>query len=296
MQINHSEGEEARPTPPFPARKIPKPGLEKDLEPRPQYEGVEYRGSGKLEGKVALITGGDSGIGRAVAVFYAKEGADVAIVHLPEEQDDAEETLSVIRDLGRGAISIPGDVSDPEFCRQAVRTAVDTWGHLDILVNNAARQKHIKDIEDLDEKEFEQTFRTNIFGYFYMAKAAIPELPEGGAIINTGSITGLEGSPELLDYSATKGAIHAFTKSLAKNLVKRKIRVNCVAPGPVWTPLNPAENKPEAIKHFGESTPFGRPAQPEEVAPAFVFFASSLDSSYITGEVLTLLGGDTTAG
>jgi NAD(P)-dependent dehydrogenase (short-subunit alcohol dehydrogenase family) len=270
--------------------------LEKDLDPRPQYEGVDYRGSGKLEGKVALITGGDSGIGRAVAVFYAKEGADVAIVHLPEEQDDAEETLSVIRDLGRGAISIPGDVCDPEFCRKAVRTAVDTWGHLDILVNNAARQKHIKNIEDLDEKEFEQTFRTNIFGYFYMAKAAIPELPEGGAIINTGSITGLEGSPELLDYSATKGAIHAFTKSLAKNLVKRKIRVNCVAPGPVWTPLNPAENQAEAIKHFGESTPFGRPAQPEEVAPAFVFFASSLDSSYITGEVLTLLGGDTTAG
>jgi NAD(P)-dependent dehydrogenase (short-subunit alcohol dehydrogenase family) len=296
MQINKTEMEQERPTPPFPARKIPKPGLEKDLDPRPQYEGVDYRGSGKLEGKVALITGGDSGIGRAVAVFYAKEGADVAIVHLPEEQDDAEETLSVIRDLGRGAISIPGDVCDPEFCRKAVRTAVDTWGHLDILVNNAARQKHIKNIEDLDEKEFEQTFRTNIFGYFYMAKAAIPELPEGGAIINTGSITGLEGSPELLDYSATKGAIHAFTKSLAKNLVKRKIRVNCVAPGPVWTPLNPAENQAEAIKHFGESTPFGRPAQPEEVAPAFVFFASSLDSSYITGEVLTLLGGDTTAG
>lgn len=296
MQINKTEMEQERPTPPFPARKIPKPGLEKDLDPRPQYEGVDYRGSGKLEGKVALITGGDSGIGRAVAVFYAKEGADVAIVHLPEEQDDAEETLSVIRDLGRGAISIPGDVCDPEFCRKAVRTTVATWGHLDILVNNAARQKHIKDIEDLDEKEFEQTFRTNIFGYFYMAKAAIPELPEGGAIINTGSITGLEGSPELLDYSATKGAIHAFTKSLAKNLVKRKIRVNCVAPGPVWTPLNPAENQAEAIKHFGESTPFGRPAQPEEVAPAFVFFASSLDSSYITGEVLTLLGGDTTAG
>lgn len=296
MQINNSEMEQERLSPPFPARKIPKPGLEKDLDPRPQYKGAEYRGSGKLEGKVALITGGDSGIGRAVAVFYAKEGADVAIVHLPEEQDDAEETLSVIRDLGRGAISIPGDVSDPEFCRKAVRSAVDTWGHLDILVNNAARQKHIKNIEDLDEKEFEQTFRTNIFGYFYMAKAAIPELPEGGAIINTGSITGLEGSPELLDYSATKGAIHAFTKSLAKNLVKRKIRVNCVAPGPVWTPLNPAENKPEAIKHFGESTPYGRPAQPEEVAPAFVFFASSLDSSYITGEVLTLLGGDTTAG
>jgi NAD(P)-dependent dehydrogenase (short-subunit alcohol dehydrogenase family) len=296
MQINKTEMEQERPTPPFPARKIPKPGLEKDLDPRPQYEGVDYRGSGKLEGKVALITGGDSGIGRAVAVFYAKEGADVAIVHLPEEQDDAEETLSVIRDLGRGAISIPGDVCDPEFCRKAVRTAVATWGHLDILVNNAARQKHIKNIEDLDEKEFEQTFRTNIFGYFYMAKAAIPELPEGGAIINTGSITGLEGSPELLDYSATKGAIHAFTKSLAKNLVKRKIRVNCVAPGPVWTPLNPAENQAEAIKHFGESTPFGRPAQPEEVAPAFVFFASSLDSSYITGEVLTLLGGDTTAG
>jgi NAD(P)-dependent dehydrogenase (short-subunit alcohol dehydrogenase family) len=296
MPIQIPEAERERPTPPFPPKKIPKPGLEKDLEPRPQYDGAEYRGSGKLEGKVALITGGDSGIGRAVAVFYAKEGADVAIVHLPEEQDDAEETLEAVRAVGRGAISIPGDVSDPEFCRQAVRTAVDTWGHLDILVNNAARQKHIKNIEELDEKEFERTFRTNIFGYFYMAKAAIPELPEGGSIINTGSITGLEGSPELLDYSATKGAIHAFTKSLAKNLVKRKIRVNCVAPGPVWTPLNPAENKPEAIQHFGESTPYGRPAQPEEVAPAFVFFASAVDSSYITGEVLTLLGGDTTAG
>ncbi|WP_218110109.1 SDR family oxidoreductase [Oligoflexus tunisiensis] len=296
MQFNNSEMENERPTPPFPARKIPKPGLEKDLEPRPQYEGLEYRGSGKLEGKVALITGGDSGIGRAVAVHYAKEGADVAIVHLPEEQDDAEETLQAVRALGRGAISIPGDVGDPEFCRQAVKSTVKTWGHLDILVNNAARQKHIENIEDLDEKEFEHTFRTNIFGYFYMAKAAIPELPEGGCIINCGSITGLEGSAALLDYSATKGAIHAFTKSLAKNLVKRKIRVNCVAPGPVWTPLNPAELKPEATAHFGESTPYGRPAQPEEIAPAFVFFASSIDSSYITGEVLSLLGGDTTAG
>ena len=296
MQYDHSQSEVNRPSPPFPAKKIPKPGLEKDLEPRPQYQGMEYRGSGKLEGKVAIITGGDSGIGRAVAVFFAKEGADVAIVHLPEEADDAEETMQAVRALGRGAISIPGDVCDPEFCREAVKTAVKTWGHLDILVNNAARQKHIKNIEDLDEKEFEHTFRTNIFGYFYMAKAAIAELPEGGSIINTGSITGLEGSAELLDYSATKGAIHAFTKSLAKNLVKRKIRVNCVAPGPVWTPLNPAENNPEAIAHFGESTPYGRPAQPEEIAPAFVFFASSLDSSYITGEVLCLLGGDTTAG
>ncbi|MDQ3233442.1 MAG: SDR family oxidoreductase [Pseudobdellovibrionaceae bacterium] len=296
MQYNNNETEMERPTPPFPARKIPKPGLEKDLDPRPQYQGLEYRGSGKLEGKVALITGGDSGIGRAVAVFYAKEGADVAIVHLPEEQEDAEETMEAIRALGRGAISLPGDVGDPEFCRNAVKTTVKTWGHLDILVNNAARQKHIKDIQDLEEKEFEHTFRTNIFGYFYMAKAAIPELPEGGAIINTGSITGLEGSPELLDYSATKGAIHAFTKSLAKNLVSKRIRVNCVAPGPVWTPLNPAENKPEEIARFGEKTPYGRPAQPEEIAPAFVFFASNLDSSYITGEVLSLLGGDTTAG
>jgi NAD(P)-dependent dehydrogenase (short-subunit alcohol dehydrogenase family) len=229
-----------------------------------------------------------------VAVFFAKEGADVAIVHLPEEAVDAEETMQAVRALGRGAISIPGDVGDPEFCREAVKTAVKTWGHLDILVNNAARQKHIRNIEDLDEKEFEHTFRTNIFGYFYMAKAAIAELPAGGSIINTGSITGLEGSAELLDYAATKGAIHAFTKSLAKNLVKRKIRVNCVAPGPVWTPLNAAENKPEAIAHFGESTLYGRPAQPEEIAPAFVFFASPLDSGYITGEVLSLLGGDAT--
>jgi len=285
------------PKPPFPKQHLEKPGLESDLDPKPRYQARAYKPAGKLEDKRALITGGDSGIGRAVAVMFAREGADVAIVYLPVEQSDAEETRRAVEKAGRRAVLIPGDVSDPAFCREAVAQTVRELGGLDILVNNAAYQNRQKTIEDVTDEQWDLTFRTNIYGYFYMAKAAIPHMQRGAAIVNCGSITGLEGSRELLDYSATKGAIHAFTKSLAQNLVEKGIRVNCVAPGPVWTPLNPSDNKtPAEVAKFGEKQPMKRPAQPEEIAPAFVFFASEADSSYITGEVLTLLGGETTAG
>jgi NAD(P)-dependent dehydrogenase (short-subunit alcohol dehydrogenase family) len=284
------------PKPPFPKQHQEKPGIEAELDPRPRYKAPLYKGSGKLEGKTALITGGDSGIGRAVAVLFAREGADVAILYL-EERRDAEETKGAVEAEGQRALLIMGDVSDPQFCRDAVERTVKEFGRLDVLVNNAAFQNQQEGLDAITDEQWERTFRTNIFGYFYMARAALKHLHEGGVIINTGSITGLEGSPKLLDYSATKGAIHAFTKSLAQNLVDRKIRVNCVAPGPVWTPLNPSDNKtPEQISKFGADTPMGRPAQPEEIAPAYVFFASQADSSYITGEVLTLLGGESTAG
>jgi NAD(P)-dependent dehydrogenase (short-subunit alcohol dehydrogenase family) len=284
------------PKPPFPAQHLERPGLESKLRPAPEYRAPTYRGSGKLAGKIALITGGDSGIGRAVAVLFAREGADVAIVYLPVEQSDAETTREAIEGEGRRALLIPGDVTSADFCRQAVKKTVDELGRLDVLVNNAAFQNHVGDIDDLSEEQWELTFRTNIHAYFFMAKAALPHLAPGSAIIQCGSVTGLEGSGGLLDYSATKGAIHAFTKALAQQLVKRGVRVNCVAPGPVWTPLNPADKKAEDVAHFGESTPMGRPAQPEEIAPAFVYFASETDSSYVTGEVLGLLGGATTAG
>jgi NAD(P)-dependent dehydrogenase (short-subunit alcohol dehydrogenase family) len=283
-------GERRYPEPPLPKQHQGKPGSEAELEPRPAYEAPEYRGSGKLEGKVALITGGDSGIGRAVAVLFAREGADVAIVYLSEDKD-AEETWRAVEDEGRRALLIPGDVTDSAFCQDAVETTVQELGGLDILVNNAAFQEHIPNIEDITDEQFERTFRTNIFGYFYMARAAAPHLGEGDSIINTGSVTGLQGSKEALDYASTKGAIHAFTKSLAQNLLHRGIRVNCVAPGPVWTPLNPADQGAEKVSKFGASVPMKRPAQPEEVAPAFVFLAAPVCSSYITGEILPVVGG-----
>jgi NAD(P)-dependent dehydrogenase (short-subunit alcohol dehydrogenase family) len=287
--------EARKPTPPFPPQHQAKPGLESKLEPRPRYEAPEYRAAGKLTGRVALITGGDSGIGRAVAVLYAREGADVAIVYLKEEQSDAEETRDAVEAEGRRCELIPGDVRDAKFCERAVRHVVDALGRVDILVNNAAFQQHQPSIEAITDEQFERTFRTNIFGYFYMARAAVPRMKAGSAIINTGSITGMQGSKELLDYSATKGAIHAFTKSLAQSLVDKEIRVNCIAPGPIWTPLNVADKEPKKAGEHGKHTPMQRPGQPEEVAPAYVFFASNADSSYITGEVLTLLGGETTA-
>jgi NAD(P)-dependent dehydrogenase (short-subunit alcohol dehydrogenase family) len=256
----------------------------------------EYRAAGKLIGKVALITGGDSGIGRAVAVLYAREGANVAIIHLPEELSDAQETREIVEGIGRRCHLIAGDVSDSEFCKNAVESTVDEFGKLDILVNNAAFQHSQESILDISEAQLDHTFRTNIYGYFFMAKAALPHLKPGSAIINTGSITGLNGSKELLDYSATKGAIHAFTKSLAQNLVEKKIRVNCVAPGPIWTPLVASDFEPDEVAEHGKNVPMERAGQPEEVAPAYVFFASEPDSSFVTGEVLTLLGGKTTAG
>ncbi|HEX8890577.1 MAG TPA: SDR family oxidoreductase [Pyrinomonadaceae bacterium] len=285
-----------QPKSPMPAQHQEKPGIESKITPKPQYEAPLYKGSGKLQDKIALITGGDSGIGRGVAVLFAREGADVAIVYLPEEQSDAEETQRAVEGEGRRALLIPGDVRDAGFCGAAVERTVNEFGQLDILVNNAAFQQHQETLEDISDEQFERTFKTNIYGYFYMAKAALRHLGRGGCIINTGSITGLEGSKELLDYSATKGAIHAFTKSLAQNLVEKGIRVNCVAPGPVWTPLNPSDKDAKDVAQFGADTPMKRPAQPEEIAPAYVYFASEADSSYITGEVLTLLGGDTTAG
>jgi NAD(P)-dependent dehydrogenase (short-subunit alcohol dehydrogenase family) len=287
-------GQRRYPEPPLPEQHLRKPGLESQLEPRPQYQAPEYRGSGKLEDKVALVTGGDSGIGRAVAVLFAREGADVAIVYL-DEDTDAEETRRAVEAEGRRALLIPGDVTDPEFCREAVESTVSELDQLDVLVNNAAFQEHVPSLEDLSDEQLERTFRTNIFGYFYMARAALPYLREGSAIINTGSVTGIEGSKELLDYSSTKGAIHAFTKSLAQNLIERGIRVNCVAPGPVWTPLNPADQDGEKVAEFGSDVPMKRPAQPEEIAPAYVFLAAPVCSSYITGEVLPILGGETVA-
>jgi len=227
---------------------------------------------------------------------YAREGADVAIVYLPQEQSDAEVTEAAVVGEGRRCSLIPGDVRDSAFCESAVDATVEMFGYIDILVNNAAHQHHQDSIEDISDEQFARTFETNIFGYFYMARAAVKRMQPGSAIVNTGSITGLEGSARLLDSSATKGAIHAFTKSLAQNLVEKKIRVNCVAPGPIWTPLNVADKPATKAGKHGHDTPMKRPGQPEEVAPAFVFFASNMDSSYITGEVLTLLGGETTAG
>ncbi len=285
-----------QPKPPFPEQHQEKPGLESKVEPSPRYHAPLYRGSGKLENKVALITGGDSGIGRAVAILYAREGANVGIIYLPSEQSDAEITKKAVEDEGGKALLLTCDVRDIKNCQKAVSAMVDKFGKLDILVNNAAYQNTIKDVEDLSLEQWDTTFKTNIYGYFHMVKVALPYLKEGSVIINTGSITGLEGSEGLLDYSSTKGAIHAFTKTLARQLVDKGIRVNCVAPGPVWTPLNPSDKSPEAVSEFGMKQPMKRPAQPEEIAPTYVFFASNADSSYITGEVLTLLGGETRAG
>jgi NAD(P)-dependent dehydrogenase (short-subunit alcohol dehydrogenase family) len=285
------------PKPPFTPQATGKPpGLEQKMSPRPQYEAPCYRAAGKLKGLVALVTGGDSGIGRGVATLFGREGADVAFTYLPEEVADAEETAYAIEEPGKTPLALAGDVRQSENCRMFVEETVKRFGKLDILVNNAAFQKHQQRLEDVSEEQWDRTFRTNIYGYFFMVKAALPYLRRGGVIINTGSITGLEGSSALVDYASTKGAIHAFTKSLAQNLLKQGVRVNCVAPGPVWTPLNPAERDPDDVRDFGGDTAMGRPAQPEEIAPSYVFLASNADSGYITGEVLTLLGGNTTAG
>lgn len=287
--------QDEQPKSPMPEQHQPKPGIEAKMQPRPEFLAPLYKGAEKLKDKVAIITGGDSGIGRSVAVLYAREGANVAIVYLPEEGVDAKETAEYVVKEGGKCLLIPGDVKDSEFCRKAIEKTVKEFGKLDILVNNAAFQQHQKSPEDISDEQFEKTFRTNIFGYFYMVKAALKHLKEGGAIVNCGSITGLEGNKELLDYSATKGAIHAFTKSLAQQLVERNIRVNCVSPGPIWTPLNVSDKEAKEVAKHGADTPMKRPGQPEEVAPAFVFFASDADSSYITGEIMTLLGGETRA-
>lgn len=281
---------------PMPPQTQEHPGLESEMTPRPNYLAPRYRGAAKLQDRVALITGGDSGIGRAVAVLYAREGADVALVFLPAEHSDAVETQKAVENEGRKALLIQGDVTDPVFCRKAVERTVRDLGKLDILVNNAAYQQACERLEDISHEQWDFTFRTNIYGYYYMAQAALPYIKAGGSIINCGSITGLEGNKTLIDYAATKGAIHAFTKSLALNLAERKIRVNCVSPGPIWTVLQPVSKPAKAVGEHGQKTPMQRPGQPEEVAPAFVFFASEADSSYISGEILTLLGGETIAG
>jgi NAD(P)-dependent dehydrogenase (short-subunit alcohol dehydrogenase family) len=273
----------------LPAQHLEKPGREADLALAPRFLAPDYKGSGKLQDQVALITGADSGIGRSVAVLYAREGADVAIVYLSEDED-ARETQRHIEAEGRQCLLIRGDVQERKFCEDAVRQTVERFGQLDILVNNAAFQEHADSLEDLTEERLELTFRTNIFGYFHMAQAALPHLKEGSAIVNTGSVVGLQGSGTLLDYASTKGAIHAFTKSLAQNLLPKGIRVNAVAPGPVWTPLNPADAPAEKVAQFGSSADVKRAAQPEELSPAYVFLASKVCAGYITGIVLPVTG------
>jgi NAD(P)-dependent dehydrogenase (short-subunit alcohol dehydrogenase family) len=265
------------------------PGEERKLDPRPEWQ-PRYPGSGRLDGKVALITGADSGIGRAVAALFAREGADIAILYLLED-GDAEDTKRIVEAEGRRAILIKADVGSKKMCDRTVAQVIEAFGRLDILINNAGEQHPDEDIRDITEEQLTRTFQTNIFGMFYLVQAALPHLKKGAAIVNCTSVTMYQGSAELLDYSSTKGAITAFTRSLSENLIEQGIRVNAVAPGPIWTPLNPCGGaSPEKLEHFGESTPMGRPGQPNEVAPAFLFLACE-DASYMSGQVLHPNGG-----
>jgi NAD(P)-dependent dehydrogenase (short-subunit alcohol dehydrogenase family) len=273
-----------------PQHQYVQPGLEADMEPQPRYIEAEYSGSDKLKGKVAIITGGDSGIGRAVAVHFAAEGADVAIVYL-DEHEDAEKTKQLVESYGSHCLLIPGDVAEEHFCEQAVHETLQAFGKLDIVINNAAQQFPQTSIVEITQRQLEHTFRTNIFSMFYLVKAALPHLPNKSHIINTASVTAYRGSPELLDYSATKGAVVSFTRSLSKQLVHKDIYVNAVAPGPVWTPLIPASFDAEKVSEFGNQVPLKRPAQPSEIAPAYVFLASQA-SSYMTGQVIHPNGGE----
>ncbi|MBA1238657.1 SDR family oxidoreductase [Pseudomonas kunmingensis] len=273
----------------LPPQEQPEPGKEGLMNPRPEFRGEDYKAAGKLEGKTAIITGGDSGIGRSVAVLYAREGADVAILYLDQHQD-AEETRTVVEQYGRRCLTFAGDVADRGVCRKVIDETLAAFGKLDILVNNAAEQHPQEKLEDISEEQWEKTFRTNIFGMFQMTKAALPHLGKGASIINTTSVTAYKGSPQLLDYSATKGAITAFTRSLSMNLAERGIRVNGVAPGPIWTPLIPSTFDANEVAEFGSNTPMKRPGQPDEVAPAYVYLASS-DAAYVSGQVIHVNGG-----
>lgn len=285
-------GLHTQPVLPMPAQHLDKPGIESQLDLQPRFLAPDYKGSAKLEGMAALITGADSGIGRAVAILFAREGANVAIVYLCEH-DDAHTTKEHVEAEGRRCLLIPGDVKNSKFCAAAVKKTVKEFGRLDILVNNAAFQDHTNSLEALSEEHFDETIKTNLYGYYNMVKCALPHLRAGSSIICTGSEAGIYGHPTLLDYSATKGAIHAFSKALATNVVDRGIRVNVVAPGPVWTPLNPADQAPEKVREFGHGTDMKRPAQPEEISPAYVFLAAPACSAYITGVVLPVMGGVT---
>lgn len=267
-----------------------RPGLETDMKPQPEATRPKPDGAGKLDGQVAIITGGDSGIGRAVAIAFAQQGAHIAIVYL-DEQEDAQETERLIREQGRDCLLLAGDIGRERFCEQIVAKVIKKFGRLDVLVNNAAEQHPQKSVVDISAEQLERTFRTNIFAMFYLAKAALPHLKEGARIINTTSVTAYRGSPELLDYSATKGAIVTFTRSLAMQLVDKKIRVNGVAPGPIWTPLIPSTFDADKVQKFGSDVPMARAGEPAEVAPCFVFLATE-DSSYITGQILHPNGGE----
>src|SRR4051794_37683295 len=288
----------AEPKPPHPRQTLEKPGLEAEMEQQPRWRAPKYKPAGKLEGKVALVTGGDSGIGRAVAYLYAREGADVAIVHLPEEQQDADVTRQAIEEEGRRCLDLPGDLRDPKFCRDVVERTVRELGRLDVLVSNAAWQNRKASLEEVTEEEFDRTFRTNMYAYFHLTQAPVKHMKPGSAIIATSSETGIMGAKELPDYSATKGAINAYTKTPAQQLIEQGTRANAVAPGPVASTVSPADQgeKPEEVEKFGQKQPMKHAAQPEEIAPAYVFLASDADSSYVTGIVLQEMGGETTGG
>lgn len=283
-------GSRRQPANPLPAQHLKKPGNEADMRLQPRFEAPHYKGSDKLRDMVAIVTGGDSGIGRAVAVLFAREGADVAVMYL-NEHEDAALTARHVEAEGRRCLTISGDVKDSHFCDAAVREVVAKFGRLDVLVNNAGFQLHADRLADLTDAHLQETLQTNIGGYFHMARAVLPHMKKGASIINTGSETGLVGHKELLDYSATKGAIHAFTRSLASNLLPRGIRVNAVAPGPVWTPFNPADKPAKDVAAFGQDSDMARPAQPEELSPACVFLASPITASYISGVILPVMGG-----
>jgi hypothetical protein len=290
MRQSEQDPKDRGPKPPFPEQQQSPPGLESEMRPKPDYGESSYKGTGKLTGKSALITGGDSGIGRAIALAFAREGADLLISYLAEEETDAQETCRVVREAGRKVVAVPGDISDEAHCNALVERAVKEFGKLDILVNNAAYQMSHESIQEISAEELDHTFRTNIYAMFYLCKAALRQMPEGGAIINTASIQAYQPSAQLIHYATTKGAIVTFTKALAEEAIKQGVRVNCVAPGPIWTPLIPSTMPPEKSSQFGKETPMQRAGQPAELAPAFVFLASQ-DSTYITGEVIGVTGG-----